>query len=53
MSLASELQQLITERIDYCNVDTAYEAVDSIEGNGDSELLTHWWETVNCSYDGK
>ncbi|XP_012276298.1 uncharacterized protein LOC105697514 isoform X2 [Orussus abietinus] len=50
-SLVSELQQLVAERIDYCSVDTAYEAVDSVEGSGDSELLSHWWETVNTPYE--
>lgn len=52
-SLEVDLQQLVAERTDYCSVDTAYEAVDSSEGTGDSELLEHWWETVNTSYDGK
>ncbi|XP_036147499.1 uncharacterized protein LOC105834089 [Monomorium pharaonis] len=50
-SLACELQQLIAERTEYCTVDTAYEAVDSIEASGDSELLDCWWETINTSYD--
>ncbi|XP_018341852.1 PREDICTED: uncharacterized protein LOC108748296 [Trachymyrmex septentrionalis] len=50
-SLACELQQLITERTEYFTVDTAYEAVDSIEASGDSELLDCWWETINTSYD--
>lgn len=49
--IARELQQLVAERIDYCSVDTAYEAVDSVEGSGDSELLAHWWETFNTPYD--
>lgn len=43
----------MAERIDYCSVDTAYEAVDSMEGSGDSELMAHWWDIVNASYDGK
>ncbi|XP_011631854.1 uncharacterized protein LOC105423696 isoform X1 [Pogonomyrmex barbatus] len=50
-NLAYELQQLIAERTEYCTVDTAYEAVDSMEVNGDSELLDCWWETINISYD--
>lgn len=50
-NLAYELQQLVAERIDYCSVDTAYEAVDSMEGSGDSELMAHWRETVNTPYD--
>ncbi|XP_015606328.1 uncharacterized protein LOC107273044 [Cephus cinctus] len=50
-SVAVELQQLVAERIDYCSVDTAYEAVDSVEGSGDSELLSHWLDTVNTPYD--
>ncbi|XP_018046345.1 PREDICTED: uncharacterized protein LOC108685856 isoform X2 [Atta colombica] len=50
-SLACELQQLIMERTEYFTVDTAYEAVDSIEASGDSELLDCWWETINTSYD--
>lgn len=33
-------------------VDTAYEAVDSMETSGNSELLDCWWETINTSYDG-
>lgn len=33
-------------------MDTAYEAVDSMEASGDSESLDRWWETVNTSYDG-
>lgn len=52
ISLAEELQQLVAERIDYCSVDTAYEAVDSVEASGDSEMLALWWETVNAPYDG-
>jgi len=40
------------ERTEYFTVDTAYEAVDSIEASGDSELLDCWWETINTSYDG-
>lgn len=52
-NLTYELQQLVAERIDYCSVDTAYEAVDSMEGSGDSELMAHWWDIVNASYDGK
>ncbi|XP_043579098.1 uncharacterized protein LOC122566214 [Bombus pyrosoma] len=50
-SLASELQQLITERTEYSCVDSAYEAVDSMESANDSALLTHWWETVKSSYE--
>lgn len=50
-SLACELQQLIAERTEYCTVDTAYEAVDSMETSGSSELLDCWWETINASYD--
>ncbi|XP_014468497.1 PREDICTED: uncharacterized protein LOC106741228 [Dinoponera quadriceps] len=50
-SLAYELQQLIAERTEYCTVDTAYEAVDSMEASGDSESLDRWRETVNTSYD--
>ncbi|XP_011303584.1 uncharacterized protein [Fopius arisanus] len=50
-NLADELKQLVAERIDYCTVDTAYEAVDTIEGSGDSELLAHWWETAQSPYD--
>lgn len=49
--LVEELKQLVAERIDYCTVDTAYEAVDTVEGSGDSELLAHWWETANSPYD--
>ncbi|CAL7935115.1 unnamed protein product [Xylocopa violacea] len=49
-SLATELQQLITERTVYSCVDSAYEAVDSMEGGtNDSALLNHWWETVKSS----
>ncbi|KAH0946146.1 hypothetical protein HN011_001262 [Eciton burchellii] len=50
-SLTCELQQLIAERTEYCTVDTAYEAVDSMEANGESELMDCWWETVKISYD--
>ncbi|XP_020285125.1 uncharacterized protein LOC109855357 [Pseudomyrmex gracilis] len=50
-SLACKLQQLIAERTEYCTVDTAYEAVDSMEASGDSELLDCWLEAVNTSYD--
>ncbi|XP_076762870.1 uncharacterized protein LOC143430450 [Xylocopa sonorina] len=50
-SLATELQQLITERTVYSCVDSAYEAVDSMEGTNDSALLNHWWETVKSSYE--
>lgn len=50
-SLAAELQQLITERTEYSCVDSAYEAVDSMESANDSALLTHWWETVKSSYE--
>lgn len=34
-------------------MDTAYEAVDSMEGTTDSALLSHWMETVKCPYEGK
>ncbi|KAL0108912.1 hypothetical protein PUN28_014193 [Cardiocondyla obscurior] len=50
-SLVRELQQLIAERTEYCTVDTAYEAVDSMEASGDSELMDCWWEAINTSYD--
>ncbi|XP_034183059.2 uncharacterized protein LOC117605635 isoform X1 [Osmia lignaria lignaria] len=50
-SLLTELQQLITERTEYSSVDTAYEAVDSMEGTGNSALLSHWWEIVKNSYE--
>lgn len=50
-SLSSKLQQLIAERTDYCSVDTAYEAVDSMEGNDDSESMAQWWDAVKSSYD--
>ncbi|KAL6441714.1 hypothetical protein ACFW04_003661 [Cataglyphis niger] len=50
-SLVCELQQLIAEKTEYCIVDTAYEAVDSMETSGNSELLDCWWETINTSYD--
>ncbi|KOC59061.1 hypothetical protein WH47_12654 [Habropoda laboriosa] len=50
-SLAAKLQHLIAERIEYSSVDTAYEAVDSMESTNDSALLTHWWETVKSSYE--
>lgn len=43
---------MIAERTEYCMVDTAYEAVDSMETSGNSELLDCWWETINTSYDG-
>lgn len=49
----SDLQKLIDEKVDYCNVDAAYEAVDPTEISGESEMLAHWWETVNTFYDGK
>ncbi|CAK9807291.1 hypothetical protein ANTPLA_LOCUS5303 [Anthophora plagiata] len=49
-SLAANLQQLVAERVEYSCVDTAYEAVDSMESTNDSAVLTHWWETVN-SYE--
>ena len=52
-NLAFDLCQLVADRTDYCSVDTAYEAVDSVEGSGDSELLAHWWEITNATYDGK
>ncbi|XP_012147269.1 uncharacterized protein LOC100876919 isoform X2 [Megachile rotundata] len=48
-SLMIELQQLIAERTEYSSVDTAYEAVDSIEGTNDSALLAHWLETAKNS----
>lgn len=50
-SLADKLQQLVAERTEYCTVDTAYEAVDSMEGSADSELLAHWREIVSAAYD--
>lgn len=34
-------------------MDSAYEAVDSMESANDSALLTHWWETVKSFYEGK
>ncbi|XP_076646057.1 uncharacterized protein LOC143355253 [Halictus rubicundus] len=49
-SLASELQKLVADRTDY-SIDTAYEAVDSVEGSNDNALITHWLETVNDSYE--
>ncbi|KAK9293944.1 hypothetical protein QLX08_011280 [Tetragonisca angustula] len=50
-SLAAELQQLITERTEYSCVDSAYEAVDSMESTNDSALFSHWWEIVKSSYE--
>ncbi|XP_051155993.1 uncharacterized protein LOC127278344 [Leptopilina boulardi] len=50
-NFAHDLRQLVADRTDYCSVDTAYEAVDSVEGSGDSELLAHWWEIMNRSCD--
>lgn len=51
--MAAELQQLITERTEYSCVDSAYEAVDSMESTNDSALFSHWWEIVKSSYEGK
>lgn len=34
-------------------MDSAYEAVDSMESTNDSALLTNWWEIVKSSYEGK
>ncbi|XP_043462467.1 uncharacterized protein LOC122498679 isoform X3 [Leptopilina heterotoma] len=50
-NFAQDLRQLVADRTDYCSVDTAYEAVDSVEGSGDSELLAHWLEIMNRSCD--
>ncbi|XP_006569963.1 uncharacterized protein LOC100578893 isoform X2 [Apis mellifera] len=50
-SLATEFQKLITERTEYSCVDSAYEAVDSMESTNDSALLTNWWEIVKSSYE--
>ncbi|XP_015434637.1 PREDICTED: uncharacterized protein LOC107190356 [Dufourea novaeangliae] len=50
-SLANELQQLVAERTDYYSVDTAYEAVDSMEGSNDTALIAHWLETVKDCYE--
>lgn len=33
-------------------MDSAYEAVDSMESTNDSALLTNWWEIVKSSYEG-
>lgn len=45
-NLAAGLKQLIAERTEYSFVDSAYEAVDSMEGSNDSALLNHWLEIV-------
>ncbi|CAD6236422.1 GSCOCG00008174001-RA-CDS [Cotesia congregata] len=50
-NIANELEILLADRVDYCSVDTAYEAVESVEGNCDSELLSHWLKIVNTPYD--
>ena len=50
-SLAVELRKLVSERTEYSSVDTAYEAVDSMEGSNDSALLALWWETVKGTYE--
>ena len=42
----------MSERTEYSSVDTAYEAVDSMEGSNDSALLALWWETVKGTYEG-
>lgn len=34
-------------------MDSAYEAVDSMESTNDSALLTNWWEIVKSSCEGK
>lgn len=34
-------------------MDSAYEAVDSMESTNDSALLINWWEIVKSSYEGK
>lgn len=52
-SLAMELQQVITERTEYSTVDSAYEAVDSMDSSSEAESMSRWWEIVNTSYDGK
>ncbi|XP_008543904.1 uncharacterized protein LOC103568722 [Microplitis demolitor] len=49
--ITDELEMLLADRVDYCSVDTAYEAVESIEADGESELLSHWLEIVNTPYD--
>lgn len=49
--MAAELQQLVDERIEYSTVDTAYEAVDSMDGNNDTALLTHWSEIAKAPYE--
>ncbi|XP_017759617.1 PREDICTED: uncharacterized protein LOC108550382 [Eufriesea mexicana] len=48
-SLAGKVQQLLTERTEYSSVDTAYEAVDSMDSTNDSALLSHWWEIIKSS----
>lgn len=48
-SLAVRLQQLVDERTEYSCVDTAYEAVDSMDSSNDTTLLSHWWEIVKAS----
>ncbi|XP_034937887.1 uncharacterized protein [Chelonus insularis] len=50
-NITHELRTLISDRIDYCSIDTAYEAVESVEGSGDTELLSHWWKTRNTLDD--
>ncbi|XP_031827986.2 uncharacterized protein LOC116424990 [Nomia melanderi] len=50
-SLGNELQTLVADRTDYYSVDTAYEAVDSMEGSNDTALIMHWLETVKDSYE--
>ncbi|XP_033231162.1 uncharacterized protein LOC117182207 isoform X2 [Belonocnema kinseyi] len=50
-NLAFDLGQFVADRTDYCSVDTAYEAVESVEGSGDSDLLAHWWEIINATCD--
>lgn len=52
-SLAVRLQQLVDERTEYSCVDTAYEAVDSMDSSNDTTLLSHWWEIVKASDEGK
>ncbi|XP_057337718.1 uncharacterized protein LOC130675850 [Microplitis mediator] len=49
--ITDELEMLLADRVDYCSVDTAYEAVESIEADGESELLSHWLKIVNTPYD--
>ncbi|XP_017884151.1 uncharacterized protein LOC108627419 isoform X2 [Ceratina calcarata] len=48
-SLSSGLKQLIAERTEYSCVDSAYEAVDSMDGSNDSALLNHWLEIVKSA----